>query len=480
MKYAMQHSVYMRTLNTIVWYTGFIVSIVPVCLIFFYLWGTEIWIEIPLAIGLIGALIIIAIDSPGIMGSSGSTGSKPLGLRPPEPTSFPVPFIGLSSLVGSQMFALAKNGGLMFVLPFTLLGNIVLAVIVALITIPIGAVMLLMAACLIPYIAVVDGIYLLAVFVAKVVDRYHYDTNTGKLVCPSCGKASARPDYLIEGSTFHGLSPSEKGVLSVEMYTMSYPCYGSKGGRKDLPQRCPECNDSLSTREGKPFVVSMVGAPGSGKTSFIFSVAGTAKSSMGNGNASKVEFYRPSDESLLLDYRSGRCGATPVQYVPSRILTFESSHLATPRHLYMCDVSGRFFSSDVVTDLQPQYSYNDAIVFMVDPTRPNPESVAYSAYVGFMEKYRLFNKMDASGRIPVPFALVLSRSDVPGPFSGLSGEDLKEKMAEEGYFTLINAISKDFLYVSYHACNASKEDGSASAVMSSVCSKAGSSFLQFF
>lgn len=459
----------MKQLNQIVWYMGYIVSIIPVSMLVIYYLGSDIVIQIPLAIGIVGTLIMVVIGRGG-----------DLDMAPPAVTDYPVPFIGMSKIGASQMTALLKNGLAMAALPFTFMGVPAMIVIVALVTIPIAIVMIIMAVCLIPYLLVVDGLFLLVLTVAKIVDRRQYDANTRRLVCPECGKMSHRPIYNVEGRMMDGLSPTVKGIFSVEMESRNVPCFGSKGGRKRLDQYCPECRATVVTEEGKPFVVSMAGAPSSGKTSFVFSVLGNFKSTSGNGDATSCEFYNAGDGTILSDYRFGTCRPTPLAYRHPCILSFESKRFHTKRHIYMCDVSGRFFSSDVSTDLQPQYSCNDAIVFVLDPTCANPTDAAYAAYIGFMEKYRLFNRLDASKRISVPIAVVATHADMPGSFGGLAGAELREKMVEEGYFTLVNMIEKDFAAVSFFSCDASKEGGASSDAMRHLCGVVKADIAQFF
>ena len=443
----------MKRLNQIVWYLGYLISIIPVCIIVIYSFGADILVYIPLLIGIVGTLVLVAVGNGG-----------DLNMAPPPVTDYPVPFIGLSKIGGSQVYYLAKNGFMMFVVPFGAVSAPILAVLIALITIPIGLVMFIMAACLIPYLAVVDALYLATLFLAKVIDRHQYSVNTSRFVCPECGKKSYRPVYDVEGRMIQGLCPTNKGIFSQEMEVRSVPCFGSKGGRKKLNQYCPDCKATVETEEGRSFVVSMAGAKSSGKTSFSFSVLGEFMSTNGNHKASSENFYFSRDDGLLDDYRRGICNPTPLSYNTPHILTFEAGRFVTKRHIFMCDVSGGFFSSDYSTDIQPQYEYNDAIVFTLDPTCYNAQDVAYAAYVGFMEKYRLYNKMDASKKITVPIAVVATRADKPGSFGNLVGAELREKMVEEGYFPLINMIEKDFLAVTFYSCDVSKE-GTASEIM---------------
>ncbi len=465
----MSDTVGMKELNQAVWYLGFIVSIFPICLLTFWYLGFEGWVQIPLIIGIVGTLIVVAVGR-----------GTEFDLSPPPVTDYPVPFIGLSTIGGSQMARLLKSGLLMFAAPIGLTGVPVLMVLLALITIPIGLVMVMMAVLLIPYLLVVDGLYLLAVLFAREADRYQYDANTRNLVCPECGKMSYRPTYNVAGTMMDGLCPTNKGIFHIEMETENIPCYGSRSGRKKLTQYCPECKASVDTEEGKPFVVSMAGAQSSGKTSFLCSALGGLMCTSGNGKASGFSFYNPGDSGVLSSYRAGGCSPTPLAFKSPRILSFDAHHLPTKRLLYMCDVSGKFFSSDVSTDLQPQYSYNDAIVFVLDPTCSNPIDTAYAAYIGFMEKYRLFNRLDASKRISVPIAVVATHADSSKGFGMSSAAELREKMAEEGYFTLINTIEKDFLSVAFFSCDATKEGDVSLEVMRHLCTIAKADMAQFF
>ncbi len=459
----------MKQLNQTVWYLGYIVSILPVSLITFYYLGSDFWVCTPLLIGIIGTLIVVYIGR-----------GTEYDLSPPPVVDYPVPFIGLSTIGASQVGRLLKCALLTMALPLGFSGVPVLIVLAGLIAIPIALVMVVMAICIIPYLLVVDGIYLLAVFVAKIVDRHQYRVNTGKLVCPECGKASYRPSYNVSGTMIEGLCPTNKGIFHIEMETDNIPCFGSRSGRKKLLQCCPECEARVDTEEGKPYVVSMAGAPSSGKTSFVFSVLGNLVSSSGNGKANSFSFYNPGSNSVLSSYRAGSCSPTPLTYRPPRILTFESKQFPTKRHVYMCDVSGKFFSSEVSTDLQPQYSYNDAIVFVFDPTCAHPTDVAFAAYIGFIEKYRLFNRLDASKKIAVPIAVVATHADRFSAFGTSVGVDLREKMVNEGYFTLVNMIEKDFTAVSFFSCDATEEGGVTSDVMRHLCSSTKADIAQFF
>jgi hypothetical protein len=459
----------MKALNNFVWYSGYAVSIIIIAVLFFTL-TDDLTIQIPVVIGIFGAIVAIA-----------TTSGDEDGLGLPKDTGYPVPFVGLSKMVGYQIFRLAKSGlTFMGMFAVSLEHGFIVAAIVGLITIPIGLFLLLMAVCIIPFSLVSDGLFLLATLIAKSIDIGQYETNTDRFICPECGSMSNRPSYDADGKLIKGLSPSIRGIFHVEMEHSKVPCFGSKGKRKDVPQYCPDCGMAVETKEGKPWVVSMAGAPSSGKTSFVMSVCGKAAGTACGGAASSVGFYFPRDESMLTDYRAGICRPTPERFESPCILCIGSKR-PTQRLVYMADVSGNFFSPNgSEVDLQPQYAYNDAIVFTIDPTCPSPESRSYDAYVGFLEKYRQFNKLDASKRIAVPLAVVLTRADKAGPFDGVADADLAGKMAEEGYMKLINSIEKDFSSVAYFSCDVSKENGAAGAVIRHLCEKSGADVKEFF
>ncbi len=475
----------MRRLNKAVWRLTFLIAAIPACAVSYWLFGILLtvfpfeyivdlndeflgldmfWLQfIPVVFGFLGFIV-----------NSLTSMSEVFDLvpEPSDPKDFPVPFIGVSKGVFEMFRTMLIITGwmgifciLLITIPLCLPGFVV------------SALSVLFA---FPVLAAIDAVYFAAMYIAKAVDRRQYDRNTVCFVCPECGKTSPRPVYDIDGLWVSGLCPSVKGVLSVEMENSTSPCFGSKGGRKDLQQSCPECESLAATKEGRPFVVSMAGAKSSGKTSFVLSVTGELISSSGNGNAVAVRNYHFEHDSDILDYRSGLCRPTPESNWKPHLAMIESTRFVTCRNLYMFDVSGKFFTGAVETDIQPQYAFNDAIVFTLDPTCADPAGVANSAYIGFIEKYRQFNRLDASERISVPLFVVVTRADKKGPLSGLEGKELRDRMAEGGYFNLVNTIERDFSSVSFFSCATNREDGSSSRVMRRICDATGSEFGQFF
>ncbi len=473
----------MRRLNVAIWRLGFLIPMIPACWISYqvydvlltmfpaeyivdlndaYIHLDEMWLKvIPVILGCLGFVVNGLTDMAEVFD---------LEHVPPEPEEFPVPFLGFSKSVLRLPYTFLVIGGWM--------GLFCILVIIIPLSLPACLIALLSLLFLFPFLAVTDAIYLAVIYAARMLDRRQYADSTGSFVCPECGWRCERPDYQVGSARIAGLRPSMKGAFHVESETSVVPCFGSRGGRKDLPQSCPSCGAAASTREGRPFVVSMAGAPSSGKTSFVLEVMGELTSSSGNGKASRVSSLHPEHEAALLDYRAGLRRPTPVSNERPYVISLESPQFHTPRNVYMFDVGGGFFTGDVEADLQPQYSYNDAIVFVMDPTCVDPVATATSAYLGFIGRYRQFNRMDASERIGVPMAVVLTRADKKGQLG--SGEGLRDRMADEGYFNLVNAMEKDFSSVSFHSCAVNKEDGSASMVMRELCGRAGADLAQFF
>ncbi len=471
----------MRRLNLAIWRLAYLVTAIPASLISYWLFGILLtvfpfdyiavlneetlnldafWLQaIPVVLGFLG-VVVNCLTSIGE--------AFDVDTEPPDPESYPVPFLGLSKASFWLFASLLRFSGwmglaciLLITIPFCL---------------PACLFGLLCTLFLLPFLAAVDAIYCLAVVAARSSDRRQYERNTGCFVCPECGRRSLRPEYSIEGRTFAGLRPSAKGVLTVEMETSAAPCFGSRSGRKDLPQQCPECKWSVSTGERKPFVLSVAGAPSSGKTGFVLAVTGGILSSSGNGRASKAENYHPEHDAELSDYRSGVCRPTPGSFQKPHVVCIEAPHLPTGRNLCMFDVSGRFFSGTIEADLQPQYAFSDAIVFTLDPTCRDPVDAATGAYVGFIERCRRINRMDASVRISTPISVVVTHADRGGP---ADKEDVKDYLSREGYFNLVNLLEKDFSSVSFFSCALNREDGSASAVVKHLCDRAGADVGEF-
>ena len=473
----------MNKLNTAIWRLGFLIPAIPACCISYYVFGImltmfpaeyivylndewlqldEFWLKIvPVILGFLGFVINGLTEMADVFD---------LEPNPPDMGEYPVPFIGFHKAVLRLFFTFLVIAGWM--------GLFCILVITIPLCLPACIVTILSLLFLLPFLAVTDAVYLLVLYIAKAVDRRQYERNTGYFVCPECGRSSQRPDYYIGAKKVAGLCPSTKGIFRTEMEMSDYPCFGSKGGRKELTQTCPECNVNVSTKEGRPFVVSVAGAPSSGKTSFVLETTGELMSSSGNGKASAVVNCHPEHYAALLDYRAGLRRPTSVSNEKPHMISIEAPQFVTPRNVYMFDIGGKFFIEDFETDYQPQYSFNDAIVFTIDPTCRDPVQTASGAYFGFVSRYREFNRMDASERISVPMAVVLTHADRPDSFGG--GEGLRDKLADEGYSNLVSAIEKDFSSVSFFSCAVNKEDGSASAVMRRLCEESRPELAQFF
>jgi len=385
----------------------------------------------------------------------------------PEPGS-PVPFIGFSGQLSPVLKSCLKLL-LRMLLAFFLVFPLLLAVGMA-----------LALATMMLFIWAATAIYYVTMRRHRDSDERQYRENTSRFVCPECGKVFERPDYRLESTVVPGLKPSIFGIKRIETETKTFDCYGSASGRKLIEQSCPGCRATVGTKEGKPWVLTIAGGPGSGKTSFAFSAIGGMMGSMGNDNASSASLYRSEDVSALSMYRSGRCQPTAQSLRASHILCFESSRFVTQRMAYLCDIGGGYFlSGGSESDLQPQYAYNDAIAFVVDPCAEDPARKASEAYYGFMERYRRLNRMDASRTIRTPIAVVVTHADRQGAFHGVPDEGVREAMVGSGFFNLVNLIEKDFSSVSFFACDATKEGG-ASAAVRHLCRITGSGMEDFF
>ncbi|MBR6205501.1 MAG: hypothetical protein IKQ60_10795 [Candidatus Methanomethylophilaceae archaeon] len=476
----------MKELNSAVWYLAFIIPLVPACIIAYHFFGFLLTIfpfciivdlaplfhidigtlqVVPVVIGCLGFLIICFTP----LGQSIDMKQKV-----PELGTYPVPFIGLSKMwegLVSEYYTIGKwtfflgNPMLYFISPFAL---------------PVFVVTVAAAVMLLPYLVFVDVVYYAAMAAAKVVDEMQYRHNTKRFVCPECGRASDRPVYDVCGNRIPGLRPSESGIFTVEMEAASFPCFGSNGKRKELVQSCPLCSSSVETKEGRPFVVSVAGAPSSGKTSFVYSVIGRLESTSGSGKADAALLYHAWEGPELARYRAGSCGRTPASFQKPHVVVLESGRLTTRRLLYMFDTGGEFFTGRIEADIQPQYSHTDALALVLDPSCDRPADVALGAYRVLVERYRQFNRMDASVRIDVPLAVVVTHSDIPGPLSGLSGTDLRDRMADIGYFGLVNSAEKDFRRVSFFTCDARAECKETGEVVKRLCEDAGEDIGQFF
>ncbi len=97
----------------------------------------------------------------------------------------PVAFLGFSSLLTSVVIEHMITGVLFCV---------------SVLALPVGAFMLLMTPFIILYFAIADVVYLMILAVFRTRDELQYRSDTGKFLCPECGKGFCRPEYNVDGT----------------------------------------------------------------------------------------------------------------------------------------------------------------------------------------------------------------------------------------------------------------------------------------
>ncbi len=464
----------MDKLNRAVWIAGYILSAVVTVVVAVRV-GRAIgiddqswWVYAPYYLGLVFAFIGIMAMILGMSNGGDLWGEEMLfgwkgGVRPP--------FIGLSMGFVDRTFApIAAYFTLIMSLAFS--GGIAVMILVLIFPILVSlAVMVVFTAVFALYMIAADVVYLYILAIARLADASGYKANTRMFVCPQCGKMAKRPHYYANIVPVESLRPSIYGILHTQINGAEVPCFGSR--RASVTQICPECRTGANLKESKPFVVTMAGAPDSGKSAFLYTVLAHLAHTKGNGMIEDSGLAHSED---LRDYRTHISGArvqTPLDWRPPSMMYMEVKGMRNDRMLFMYDVNGSFFTDSGNTqDIQVQYPFNDGIVLTVDPTAHNPGKLAFDHYNGFILKYREYCQIPVGRRVKVPLAVVSTRADIAGfDFRDKDSAGVRSSLERLGFGELIAVLERDFSDVSYFSCIARGADRSVSRPMAWLCGK---------
>ncbi len=301
--------------------------------------------------------------------------------------------------------------------------------------------------------------------VARVADNSGYDRRAGRFVCPMCGKMYRHSVYSYKRMCTGIFTPSIRGLTVMELDDERIPCFGS--GRQSLEQICPGCGERMNLREARTFVVSLAGAPGSGKTGFSSATMYAANLKRG------ITVMNSTTSGLIGQQIAGGAPPTPETWMPPYAIRITAKDSVNYRLLLMYDVNGKYFTESGNTqDIQFQYPYTDGLVLMVDPVKSNAAATAFKHYNGFILKFRESCQLSVSKRIRTPMAVVVSGADVPGyDFRGMGSEGVRSELEKLGFRELLAALEQDFSKIRYFSCSTKGANADTSEPMKWLCGK---------
>ena len=415
----------MESLNKTIIIAGNLLALaVSECILYFVVVeNSELYISIPVGIGMIGLVIVVCISIANIDYSEFHNTFAVFDYRTLV-RMIVKSWDGFSFLIGAAMtFGIYGIILMIFPLIMTLIGFAI------------------SIAVYIVYCAAVMAIYIAVMWMAKTDEAGRYIRDTRRCVCPDCGAIFDRPIYYCSCGqrypTADGLElrPSIHGLRYTHCAgcDTKLPVTDRRKDRRLLNAECPECRGAILTKEAHPYVITLAGPSRSGKTSLAFSAMEAMERS---GRAS-------------YPYGNAYSRSTPGRYSPPYVICADVSR-RTERYLAMFDINGSYFSSSE-NDMgqQPQYGLEDAIFLTVDPTAPDAAAEAEMAVNEFWQKYHAISQTSLTSTVSVPVHLVVTRGDRIGKQA-----DVRGYLESAGFGRLTSLLGSSFSDVSYHICDA--------------------------
>lgn len=180
--------------------------------------------------------------------------------------------------------------------------------------------------------------------------------------CPNCNSPHTR------------LHPGPYGILSRTCKCGAKLPQTFFNGRKKLAASCPNstCGLPIDTKESRPIVIPIIGAPSVGKTCFATSFVYYMKEELGTTEETQFEFTSEVSsltyEHNLASFKNGGAPLKTVEAHPSAINIFlQLKHQKIRRILYLFDPAGEAYLDTSNTQTHRFYDYFHGAFFLIDP-----------------------------------------------------------------------------------------------------------------
>jgi len=264
-------------------------------------------------------------------------------------------------------------------------------------------------------------------------EREIYERDTQYAVCPKCKRNFNQPKVKCMCGLI--VSYPMPDVHGVKYHTCNrghkIPCTAADGGRSKLKAICPYCNGEMNTHDAKPIVLTLVGSVGSGKTTLMLSAVeaittlAKERGAVSEIASSGISVETQRKKSQVLSTRSGELDS---EYF------FLRSRDLPEKEIVINDISGVEFQPDTDKVLfEEYYTYNDGIIFTIDPLEvlalhhsQSPTKGSKNTPVATLESfYHMFTEINGYGpavKSSVPFAIVLTKMDDPRVKAAVNAE----------------------------------------------------------
>ncbi len=324
--------------------------------------------------------------------------------------------------------------------------------------------------------------YVFSYILAKMFER-RMDLNDKHVqgsVCPYCGSYNEKIQYRCNGEkdgvpcgTLHmDLSPGKYGVHKAICGTChtKIPC-GYRNRRWDGPVQgvCSHCGVDININEAEPFSISVVGSPGSGKTTLIGGAMTFMHESAQELGGASIKEYAINVEMLMDQFSASNIPPTVLRPDSPYVMFFTKKDEDILRGVYLYDVNGTAFTSNGEDALmQNQYTFADGVIITINPYDIRDFAISRGKDIeasndvnSFMDRFLLgFETMhDAAidDIIKVPVAVVVTHSEDAGIVPTYadtidlleSSDRVRAFLIENDLFNFVNSLEFRFEKVMY-------------------------------
>lgn len=270
---------------------------------------------------------------------------------------------------------------------------------------------------------VVKGIQLTVVysfvFMVKIAEKVYSFGKINYGICEVCYTRYQSPIYECPNCEvgYHGLCPSVKGILSIKC-SCGQKLPVTYWGRSKLKTLCIECKNEVTLTTIPIVVIPVIGGTKAGKTTFI-------------NNLLEIEKQKVDNKTTFIQSYNGKT---------TKVMLF--------------DTLGSDFSDSAILKNNKYYSYNDGLIFIVDPFvtaklfKEVDETPKYmlsdildTLVLNFQKNYGL----KPGGFINKPIAFVISKTDLLDQSQGIIEDNEEKFLIENGEGKFLNKIKRIFV-----------------------------------
>jgi hypothetical protein len=301
------------------------------------------------------------------------------------------------------------------------------------------------------------------------------------VICPHCHHKFKIPNYICPdcGRIHKKLVPGPYGIIKRRCKCGTLLPSTNFIGRFRLKAVCPHCSEIIESGESSPVCISIIGAKGSGKTYFMYSIFNTLINCISKEKNWNMRFVNKDEEERFnkaLDlFKKGNlleCSNKSIGYTNNIFIS--SDKFSSEKLLYIYDLPGESFELRANIRRQSYYKHIDGLIFIIDAMSLESSKEKYAfknvsstdVNVGdlidrFILSLREIREISLDKLIDIPLAVIVNKVN-KGSYKGDAIDFLREMEEEK----IIRKFEHNFSNYKFFLCsmlqNVTQEDNDKS------------------